>query len=37
MNALQQYKAQTIAGVLGEEGFERSLSKEDPDYLFAED
>ncbi len=34
---LQQSKAQTIADVLGEEGFARSLSKADLDYLFAED
>jgi len=34
---LQQNKAQTIADVLGEEGFARSLSKTDLDYLFAED
>jgi thymidine kinase len=34
---LQQSKAQTIADVLGEEGFARSLSKSDLDYLFAED
>jgi thymidine kinase len=34
---LQQNKAQTIADVLGEEGFARSLSKSDLDYLFAED
>ena len=34
---LQQSKAQTIADVLGEEGFARSLSKTDLDYLFAED
>ncbi|PYJ05128.1 MAG: serine/threonine protein phosphatase, partial [Verrucomicrobia bacterium] len=34
---LQQRKAQTIADVLGEEGFARSLSKADLDYLFAED
>ncbi|HEV2394354.1 MAG TPA: DEAD/DEAH box helicase [Verrucomicrobiae bacterium] len=34
---LQQSKAQTIADVLGEEGFARSLSKTDLDYLFSED
>jgi SNF2 family DNA or RNA helicase len=34
---LQQSKAQTIADVLGEEGFARSLSKGDLEYLFAED
>ena len=34
---LQQSKAQTITDVLGEEGFARSLSKTDLDYLFAED
>jgi hypothetical protein len=34
---LQQNKAQTIADVLGEEGFARSLSKSDLEYLFAED
>jgi hypothetical protein len=34
---LQQRKAQTIADVLGEEGFARSLSKADLEYLFAED
>ena len=34
---LQQSKAQTIADVLGEEGFGRSLSKADLEYLFAED
>jgi hypothetical protein len=34
---LQQNKAQTIADVLGEEGFARSLSKADLEYLFAED
>src|SRR5262249_7172566 len=34
---LQQSKAQTIADVLGEEGFARSLSKSDLEYLFAED
>jgi hypothetical protein len=34
---LQQTKAQTIADVLGEEGFAKSLSKADLDYLFAED
>ncbi|MBM3847478.1 MAG: DEAD/DEAH box helicase, partial [Verrucomicrobia bacterium] len=34
---LQQRKAQTITDVLGEEGFARSLSKEDLDYLFSED
>jgi superfamily II DNA or RNA helicase len=34
---LQQSKAQTISDVLGEEGFARSLSKADLDYLFSED
>lgn len=34
---LQQSKAQTIADVLGEEGFARSLSRTDLEYLFAED
>jgi hypothetical protein len=34
---LQQNKAQTIADVLGEEGFARSLSRADLEYLFAED
>ena len=34
---LQQRKAQTISDVLGEEGFARSLSKEDLEYLFSED
>ena len=34
---LQQSKAQTIADVLGEEGFARSLSKGDLEYLFSED
>ncbi len=34
---LQQSKAQTIADVLGEEGFARSLSSTDLEYLFAED
>jgi hypothetical protein len=34
---LQQRKAQTIADVLGEEGFARSLTKVDLEYLFAED
>jgi hypothetical protein len=34
---LQQSKAQTIADVLGEEGFARSLSKSDLEYLFSED
>jgi hypothetical protein len=34
---LQQSKAQTITDVLGEEGFARSLSKTDLEYLFAED
>ncbi len=30
-------KARTIADVLGEEGFARSLSKTDLEYLFSED
>ncbi len=34
---LQQRKAQTISDVLGEEGFARSLTKTDLEYLFAED
>ncbi|TAL04454.1 MAG: DEAD/DEAH box helicase, partial [Verrucomicrobia bacterium] len=34
---LQQSKAQTIADVLGEEGFARSLTKNELEYLFAED
>jgi superfamily II DNA or RNA helicase len=34
---LQQSKARTIADVLGEEGFARSLSKTDLEYLFSED
>ena len=34
---LQQRKAQTISDVLGEEGFARSLSKADLEYLFSED
>jgi len=34
---LQQRKAQTIADVLGEEGFARSLTQTDLEYLFAED
>lgn len=34
---LQQSKAQTIADVLGEEGFARSLSSTDLEFLFAED
>ncbi|HUE37017.1 MAG TPA: DEAD/DEAH box helicase [Candidatus Acidoferrum sp.] len=34
---LQQNKAQTIADVLGEEGFARSLTSTDLEYLFAED
>ena len=34
---LQQRKAQTISDVLGEEGFARSLSQTDLEYLFAED
>jgi superfamily II DNA or RNA helicase len=34
---LQQSKAQTIADVLGEEGFARSLTATDLEYLFAED
>ena len=33
---LQQRKAQTIADVLGEEGFARSLSQSDLEYLFSE-
>ena len=34
---LQQRKSQTIADVLGEEGFAKSLSQTDLDYLFSED
>ena len=34
---LQERKAQTISDVLGEEGFARSLSKDDLEYLFSED
>jgi len=34
---LQQRKAQAIADVLGEEGFARSLSQADLEYLFSED
>jgi SNF2 family DNA or RNA helicase len=34
---LQQRKSQTIADVLGEEGFARSLSQTDLEYLFSED
>ena len=34
---LQQRKAQTIADVLGEEGFARALSQTDLEYLFSED
>ncbi|MCX8155699.1 MAG: DEAD/DEAH box helicase [Verrucomicrobiae bacterium] len=34
---LQQRKAQTIADVLGEEGFTRSLTQADLEYLFRED
>ena len=34
---LQQSKAQTIADVLGEEGFARSLTSMDLEYLFSED
>jgi SNF2 family DNA or RNA helicase len=34
---LQQSKAKTIADVLGEEGFARSLTAVDLEYLFAED
>jgi len=34
---LQQRKAQTIVDVLGEEGFARSLTKSDLEYLFSED
>ena len=30
-------KAQTIADVLGEEGFAKNLTKADLEYLFAED
>jgi superfamily II DNA or RNA helicase len=34
---LQQHKAQTIADVLGEEGFAKSLTQTDLEYLFAEE
>ncbi len=34
---LQQRKAQTISDVLGEEGFARSLSQSDLEYLFSEE
>ena len=34
---LQQRKAKTIADVLGEDGFARSLSQNDLEYLFSED
>ena len=34
---LQQRKAQTIADVLGEQGFATNLTKTDLDYLFSED
>ena len=34
---LQQRKAQTIADVLGEEGFARNLTQSDLEYLFSED
>src|ERR1044071_9909631 len=34
---LQQRKAQTISDVLGEEGFARSLSRDDLEYLFSQD
>jgi len=34
---LQQSKAKTIADVLGEEGFARSLTKNELEYLFSED
>jgi hypothetical protein len=34
---LQQRKAQTISDVLGEEGFAKSLTKTDLDYLFADE
>ena len=34
---LQQRKSQTIADVLGEEGFAKSLSETDLEYLFSED
>ena len=34
---LQQSKAKTIADVLGEEGFARSLTATDLEYLFAEE
>ncbi len=34
---LQQRKAQTIADVLGEEGFARNLTKADLEYLFSEE
>jgi SNF2 family DNA or RNA helicase len=34
---LQQRKAQTIADVLGEQGFAQNLSQTDLEYLFSED
>jgi SNF2 family DNA or RNA helicase len=34
---LQQSKSKTIGDVLGEEGFAKSLSQTDLDYLFSED
>lgn len=34
---LEQGKAQAIADVLGEEGFAKSLSQTDLEYLFAEE
>ena len=34
---LQQRKSQTISDVLGEEGFARSLTHTDLEFLFAED
>lgn len=34
---LQQRKAQTISDVLGEEGFTKNLTKQDLEFLFAED
>ena len=37
IRALQRTKSALVADVLGEEGFARSLSKADLEYLFAED
>ncbi len=37
MTEMSQSKAQTSADVLGEEGFARSLTTTDLEYLFSED